>query len=116
MITVLLATLIPAMNFSLCSCYAYDSEQARNPLWPDASPVYSSYYNDVEDLLYIYGVGNSNVVTVKIMFEGRVALLDYVQPENLPAVYDFSNSKGGEYQVIIIADDTILVSFSFYKD
>ena len=95
-------------------CKAGEVVHIRPDNWPDVLPVYSSYYNGEEEKLYIYGTEKNTLV--KVMYEGQIVLFDTILSGNLPAVYDFSNSKGGEYQVIIIADDTILVSFSFYKD
>lgn len=115
MITFLLATLIPAMNNSLCSCYAYDSEQERNPLWPDVSPVYSSYYDDVDGVLYIYGCASLNTVEVRVLHNG-VVLQDNIQPGLVPAMYNLNGWEAGVYRVTLSIDSVIFSTFSFEID
>lgn len=76
----------------------------------------SSYYNDEEDKLYIYGTEKNTLLTVKVMYEGQIFLFDTIQPGDIPAIYDFSHGESGIYQVIVSDETTVHTFFEFYKD
>lgn len=117
MMTMLMTVLTPMVGEYVISngvCKADEVVHIRPDNWPDVSPVYSSYYNDEEEKLYIYGTEKNTLV--KVMYEGQIVLFDIIQSGNLPAIYDFSNGKSGMYQVIVSDETTILTSFEFYKD
>ena len=116
MMTVIMTGFIPMFGNYVIGSENYHEENdfPDNPHVPNVLPVYSSYYNDEENKLYIYGTEKNTLV--KIMYEGQIVLFDIIQSGNLPAIYDFSNGKSGMYQVIVSDETTILTSFEFYKD
>ena len=118
MMTLFMATLTPIMNShvnGIGNCFAED-DFPKMPHVPDVAPVYSSYYDEADNKLYIYGTEEMTTIEVKVIYEGMTVLYEAIPPEDLPAVYDFNDSKGGAYQVVISAGNTILTSFTFYRN
>ena len=96
MLTLFMEVLPPMVGNGVISdgvCKADEVIHIRPNNWPDVSPVYSSYYNKIENKLYIYALEKNTEATVKVICEGTVVLLDDVLPGSQPAVYDFSNSN-----------------------
>lgn len=83
--------------------------------WPDVAPVYNSYYNYSTNMLHIYGGMFATAVNVVVTHNGVVVLSDIVTPDNLPAIYDFTDSASGTYHVTVSVGTTILSTFSFEK-
>jgi len=119
MMTMLMTVLTPMVGEYVISngvCKADEVVHVRPDNWPGVSPVLSSYYNDEEDKLYIYGTEKNTLLTVKVMYEGQIFLFDTIQPGDIPAIYDFSHGESGIYQVIVSDETTVYTFFEFYKD
>lgn len=118
MLTVFMTVLTPmADNFVISNavCKADEVIHIRPSNWPDVSPVYSSYYDDVDGVLYIYGCVSLNTLEVRVLHNGLV-LQDYIQPGLAPTIYNFNGWEAGVYRVTLSIDSVIFSTFSFEID
>lgn len=111
---VLLATNITSMGYAFKNYnFTAENEQGKKPLWPNVTPIYSSYYDDAGEMLYIYGCLSGKNVEMRVQHNGTIVLYDIISPGSLPAQYDCSGWETGSYRVTISADSTIVTTFSF---
>lgn len=116
MMTTILATMMPILNGFYVgngACMAGEGDVQATPSWPDIAPVYDSYYDYSEGILYIYGSVQYTVITVEVTHNGQTILMDVLSPNNLPAQYNFNGYDYGYYHVTISAGNTLLTSFGF---
>lgn len=114
--TAFVATLMPVFSDSLVgngACFANEGDENNTPLWPNIVPVYDSYYDYSDGILYIYGGVQDTQITVEVTHNGQTVLFDVLSPNNLPTQYDFNGSDNGGYQVTILTGDTLLTTFCF---
>ena len=115
MMTMFLSTLLPAIGMNQVStCLAEDVYTERSH-YPDVALVYKSYYDYSTNMLYVYGAAEYTMVNVRVSYNDCVVLTDCVAPEDLPAIYDFSGSNSGTYQVVVYAGSYVLTTFSFVR-
>lgn len=117
LMTVFMSTMLPVLG---CDTFNYSVVCAEDDIpfetnYPNLAPIYKSYYDYSKNMLYIYGAAESTVVSVQVIYNGCVVLADCVAPEDLPAIYNFSDSNSGTYQVVVYAGSTVLTTFSFVK-
>ena len=111
--TLILTTLLPITGISHYNlCHAEDIFPST-PLVPDTAPIYSSYYDDAGEMLYIYGCLSGNNAEMKVQHNETIVLYDIVSPDSLPAQYDCSGWESGFYRVTISIDSTIVTTFLF---
>ena len=118
MMTMFFATLVPFIGenltrYGLCNANEIDRGIPQN--WPDVAIVFSSYYNQTDNTLHIYGGTESTVVSVEVTYHRALVLTDCIMPREQSAVYDFSNCDSGTYEVTISVGDTELNTFWFEK-
>lgn len=116
MMTTILATMMPILNGYYTgngACIANEGEVQTTPTWPDIAPVYDSYFDYNDGVLYIYGGLQFTIITVEVTHDGRTIVMDVLSPNDLPTQYDFNGYDCGSYYVTISAGNTILKTFSF---
>lgn len=112
-LTVIMAVLMPLFCGSFYStCFGEDSYPEKQII-PDVAPVYDSYFDYNDGVLYIYGGLQFTVITVEVTHNGRTIVMDVLSPNNLPTQYDFNGYDCGSYYVTISVGNTILTTFSF---
>lgn len=114
--TVFMATLMPVLNGPLTgngTCLANEGDEKNTPLWPDVVPVYDSYFDYGNRVLYIYGSVQYTAITVEITHNGQTIVMDVLSSNNLPTQYDFNGCDNGVYYVNLSAGNTLLTTFSF---
>lgn len=112
-LTVFMAALMPMFCGSDYSvCFAEDGYPDKMNI-PDIAPIYDSYYDYSEGVLYIYGSVQYTVITVEVTHNGQTILMDVLSPNNLPAQYNFNGYDYGYYHVTISAGNTLLTTFGF---
>lgn len=116
LMTLFMVTLIPVLSggpIGLGICLAEEVSKPKLPDFPDINPVYDSYFNYGNGVLYIYGSVQYTIITVEVTHDGQTVVMDVLSPNDLPTQYDFNGCDRGAYYVTISAGNTLLTSFSF---
>ena len=86
--TLILTTLLPITGISHYNlCHAEDIFPST-PLVPDTAPIYSSYYDDAGEMLYIYGCLSGNNAEMKVQHNETIVLYDIVSMMKCIRGYD----------------------------